>query len=388
MKIGLLKDIKKGEFRTIITPLEGATIINDGHELLVEKGAGAGAGFTDDAYRKIGAKIAASADEVWENADLITKVKEIDETEFANIREGQIVFTCLHPAAHPKEVRALMNSKAIAFTAEDAHRYGSPNCEAAGKQGVICGLESMSVVNGGKGKFIGGLAGAPSMNVLVLGAGIVGKGAISVLVALGAKVTVLANNLQKLRDLKSRYNEKIDVMISTRENIKGLLPNTDMLLNCVRWPKGETSYLVTKDMLSLMEPGSVLVDISNDENGAIESFHETTHENPRYVVNGVVHYCVSNIPSAVAKSTSQAYAAVMLRHFRNLANNGVKDACAKDGYLRRSLVTYDGYLTHEETSAIQGIPWVRPEKILGIDKDNLDFAPRNTVTRSDNFVKL
>ncbi|MDY4060358.1 alanine dehydrogenase [Anaerovoracaceae bacterium SGI.195] len=388
MKIGLLKDIKKGEYRTVITPLEAATIVNDGHELLVETGAGAGAGFPDTEYIKSGAEILKTGDEIWANAELITKVKEIEESEFDKMREGQIIVTCLHPAAHPSEVEALLKNKVIAFTAEDAHRYGSPNCESAGKQGVICGLESMSVMNGGKGKFIGGLAGAPSMSVLVLGAGVVGKAAISVLVALGARVTVLANNMQKLRDLKHHYNEKIDVMVSTQENIKRLLPTTDMLLNCVRWPKGAKPYLVTKEMLKLMEPGSVLVDISNDEDGAIESFHETTHEDPRYIVNGVVHYCVSNIPSAMAMSTSQAYAAVMLKHFRNIANNGVRNACINDGYLRRSLVSYDGYLTHEETSALQGIPWIRPEDILGISNLDLDFAPENTVTRSENFVKI
>ena len=174
----------------------------------------------------------------------------------------------------------------------------------------------------------------------------------------------------------------------TKENIKKLLPQTDMVLNCVKWPKGTNEYLIDREMLKLMEKGSVIVDISNDENGAIESFRETTHENPRYIEEGIVHYCVSNIPGAIAHSTSIAYAGSVLPHFKKILNYGVKEACVMDGFLRRSLTAYKGYLTHEETSAIQGRPWIRPEDILGIADRNLDVAPPATVTKSDNFIKL
>ena len=388
MKVGILKDIKVGENRVIATPVEIASLKADGHEVYVQKGAGQKAGFPDEKYAAAGAVMVDTAEEIYGTCDFVAKVKEFEPSEYNLLREGQIVFTCIHPAAHPEEVQALLDKKVIAFTAEDSHRYGSPNCEAAGKQGALMGLESMLTINGGKGKFVSGLGAAPGMKVLILGGGTVGQAALSVLHALGAWVTVADINIGLLRTLQSQYNQSINTMISSRENIAAILPETDMILNCVKWPKGNTEYLVTREMVRSMEPGSVLVDISNDEQGAIETFHETTHENPRYVEEGVVHYCVSNIPGAIANSTSVAYAASVLPHFRSILNNGVVQACAKDGFLRRSLTTYKGYLTHEETSALQNRPWIRPEDILGIADQKLDPAPPATVTRSDNFISL
>ncbi|MCQ4636046.1 alanine dehydrogenase [Anaerovorax odorimutans] len=388
MIFGLLKDIKNGEYRTIATPTEILTIVGAGHTALVQSGAGEKAGFEDEAYAAAGARIVSSAEEIFGQCDLVTKVKEIEPPEYDLLREGQIILTCIHPAAHPEEVQVLLDKKVIAFTAEDSHRYGSPNCEAAGKQGALAGLNAMLTVNGGKGKFVSGLAGAPGMNVVILGAGIVGKAALSVLHALGAKVTVMDISLGVLREVEAQYHNSVDTMYCTKENIRKLLPNTDMILNCVKWPKGNPEFLVDREMLKLMEKGSVLVDISNDPGGAIESFHETTHEDPTYVENGVVHYCVSNIPGAIAGSTTVAYAAAMLPHFMKLLNDGVEEACVKDGFLRRSLTVYKGYLTHEETSALQGRPWIRPEDILGIADRDLDPAPPATVTRSDNFIVL
>lgn len=226
------------------------------------------------------------------------------------------------------------------------------------------------------------------MRVLILGGGTVGQAALSVLYALGARVTVMDINIGILRTLKRQYQEHIDTMLCTKENIAQLLPDTDMVLNCVKWPKGCNDFLIDRSMLKLMGKGSVIVDISNDDNGAIESFHETTHENPRYIEEGVVHYCVSNIPGAIANSTSIAYAASVIPHFRAILNHGVAGACVRDGFLRRALTAYRGYLTHEETSALQGRPWVRPEDILGIADRQLDPAPPATVTRSDNYLPL
>lgn len=388
MVFGLLKDIKKGEYRTIATPVEIASIKADGHTVLVQKGAGERAGFSDESYVEAGAEIVDTAKEMYERCDFITKVKELEPSEFDMLREGQIIFTCIHPAAHREEVQAILDKKVIAFTAEDSHRYGSPNCEAAGKQGALFGLESMLTINGGKGKFVSGLGGAPGMNVLILGAGVVGRAALEVLHSLGAWVTVMDINIGTLREVQRMYNEKINTTFCTKENIKKILPQTDMVLNCVKWPKGTNEYLIDREMLKLMEKGSVIVDISNDENGAIESFHETTHEDPRYIEEGIVHYCVSNIPGAIANSTSIAYAGSVLPHFKKILNNGVAEACVMDGYLRRSLTAYKGYLTHEETSAIQNRPWIRPEDILNIADRNLDPAPPATVTKSDNFIKL
>ena len=357
------------------------------HPTIESKGAGEGSGFPDEAYVKEGAKLVDTKEEIYATCDFVAKVKEFEPCEYKLLRENQIVFTCIHPAAHPEEVQALLDSKCIAFTAEDSHRYGSPNCEAAGKAGALFGLESLLSINGGKGKFVNGLGGAPGVKALVIGGGVVGRAAISVLHALGAWVTVMDINIGTLRDIGKQFNEEVNTQISNRYNLKKILPEIDVVYNCVRWPKDAKEYMIDREMVRSMEKGSVIVDISNDY-GAIETFHETTHENPRYIEEGVVHYCVSNIPGAISQSTSIAYAASVLPHFRSIINNGVAQACAKDGFLRRSLTTYKGYLTHEETSAIQGRPWVRPEDILEIADQKLDLAPSATKSHPDNFIKL
>lgn len=387
MIYGILKDTKEGEFRVISTPLEVKSIVAAGHTVWAEHDCGRAAGFPDEKYAAAGAKIVYSAEEIWAGCDMVAKVKEFTPAEYPLMRADQIILGCIHPAGHPEEVEAILKSGCVAFTAEDAHRYGSPNCEAAGKQGALFGLESMLTINGGKGKFVGGFAGAPGMNVLILGAGVVGRGALEVLQALGASCTVMDVNVGVLRTLLSQYGSKINTMLCSKEAITELLPTTDMVINCVKWDKKRTDFLIDKEMLKLMEPGSVLVDISNDDPGAIESSHETHHDNPRYVVNGVVHYCVSNIPGAVANSTSVAYASEMLPMILSILNDGVAECCVKDGFYRRSLTAYRGLLTHEETSAVQNRPWIRPEDALGISERRLDPAPPATVTRSDNFYK-
>ena len=387
MTFGVLKDIKEGEFRVICTPMEVAAMTAQGHTVYVQKDAGKGAGFPDEKYVKAGAKILDTAEEMWDKCDFLAKVKEIAPSEYRFLKKDKIIYCCIHPAGHPEEVDAILKSGITAITEEDSHRYGSPNCEAAGKQGALFGLESMLTINGGKGKFVGGFAGAPGMNVLILGGGIVGQGALSVLFALGANCTLMDINARTLKTLEDQYGSKINTMFSSKEAIASLLPTTDMVLNCVKWPKQRKDFLIDKEMLKLMEEGSVLVDISNDDPGAIESSHETHHDDPRYVVNGVVHYCVSNIPGAVANSTSVALAAETCPLLLNIMNNGVKEACVRDGFIRRSLTAYRGYLTHEETSAVQSRPWVKPEVILGICDRDLDFAPPATVTKSSNFYE-
>ena len=388
MVFGILKDIKEGEYRVICTPNEVKSIVAAGHKVLAQHDCGKMAGFPDEKYTDAGAEIVFSMEEVWERSDMVAKVKEFTPVEYPLMRRDQIILGCIHPAGHPEEVDAILKSGCIAFTAEDAHRFGSPNCEAAGKQGALFGLESMLTINGGKGKFVGGFAGAPRMNVLILGGGLVGQGALQVLYSLGANCTVMDINVGVLRSLLSSYNGKISTMMCNKETIASILPETDMVLNCVKWQKERTDFLIDKEMLKLMEPGSVLVDISNDDPGAIESSHETHHDNPRYVVNGVVHYCVSNIPGALANSTSVAYAAEMLPMMLGILNDGVRETCIKDGFYRRSLTAYKGYLTHEETSAIQNKPWVRPEEILGITDQNIDPAPPATRTRSTLYYNM
>lgn len=384
MNLGILKEIKEGENRVILTPSEVNTIVNDGHKVYVQSNAGINSGFEDSEYISSGATILNSAKEIYETCDFVAKVKEIQKPEYNLLRENQIIFSCIHPAAHKEEVDVLLNKKVIAFTAENSHKHGSPNCEAAGKAGAFMGLYGMLKINGGCGKFASGLGGAPNINALVLGCGTVGKAAINTLYSMGAYVNVCATNVSHLRTISDNYGNKISTFVSNRYNIEKLLPNIDLVVNCVKWPKDSKNFLITRKMVASMPKGSVIVDISCDE-GVIETFHKTTHKDPFYVEEGVVHYCVENIPAIIPRSTSVAYAASILPHIRNIMNLGVKKACEKNCFLRRSLTAYKGYLTHEETSGIQKRPWVLPEVILNLDQNTLDYAPKATSTKSDSF---
>ena len=385
MVFGILKDTKAGEHRVVCTPVEAKNIASAGHKVIAQSSCGKMAGFSDEKYEAAGAEVVDSATEIWQRCDMVAKVKEFSADEYPMIREGQILLGCIHPAANSEQISALLQSRCIAFTAEDSHRYGSPNCEAAGKQGALFGLESMLTTNGGKGKFPGGFAGSPRTNVLVLGGGLVGRGALDVLCALGASCTVLDVNLGVLRMLQDRYAGKISTGFCSKEAIREMLPNTDIVLNCVKWQKERKDFLIDRRMLRLMEQGSVIVDISGDTPGAIETTGKFAEGRIRYVTDGVVHFCSPNIPGAVANSASVAYAAEMLPMILSILNDGVRAACIKDGFVRRSLTVYRGYLTHEETSALQNRPWVRPEKILCITDVPIDPAPPTTPTRSVNF---
>lgn len=379
MKIGVLKEIKSGESRVIVTPVEAEELINDGHEVLVQQNAGYIAGFDDEDYVKIGAKIIDNREEIYGTCDMVLKVKEFFEEEYNLLRNGQIVFACIHPASNRDEVDALLKNKVIAFTAEDTHRYGSPNCEVAGKLGALMGVQYLLNSNGGRGQLISGIGGAPGANTIVLGAGIVGKGAIEILSSLGAQVTVMARNVSTMRNCHEIYPANVRTMFSNQSNIKALLPTTDLVVNCVKWPKHREDHLITREMLSLMKRGSVIVDISADVGGAIETYKPTTHEDPVYEIDGVIHYGIDNIPGAAAHTTSIAYAASVLPHIRAIANKGVREACMNDGFLRRSLTAYNGTLTHKETSVIQNRKWTTPEEILELDIENIDIAPSATI---------
>lgn len=379
MKIGLLKDIKEGEFRTILTPNEVAELVNTGNQLFVQSGAGLGASFDDEAYKNVGATILNSKEEIYAICDFVTKVKEIEECEYPLLRENQIIFTCIHPAASRGEVDALLKAKVIAFTAEDTHRYGSPNCEIAGKLGVLKGAEHLLSTNGGSGQLICGAGGAPAANVLIIGAGLAGRGAIEIAYGLGANITVMEINVQILRNLISDF-PGINTMISNTANIKSILPNIDLVVNCVKWPKHRKDHLIYKDMLKTMKKGSVIVDVSADVGGAIETYQPMTHSNPTYVIDGIVHYGVDNIPGAASKTTSIAYAASVIDHIKSIANLGIEEACKKNGFLRRSLTVYKGTLTHEETAVIQKREWVRPEEILSLKEGTYEVVPKATTT--------
>ena len=380
---GVLKDIKEGEFRVVMTPSEAGELASDGVTVYVASGAGERAGFPDAEYAAAGAVIADTNEEIWAKCDMVAKVKEIEPCEYDLIREGQTIFCCIHPAAHREEVDVLLDKKVIAITAEDSHRYGSPNCEAAGKAGAFMGLWAMMSNHGGLGKFASGVGPSEPVRAIVCGAGTVGRAAVDTLYRLGAEVTVSDVYEPALEAVKEKY-PGIRTFKAGGSALAEAMPGADLVINCVRWPKDAKDFMITRAMVASMKRGSVICDISNDY-GCIETFRETTHEDPIYTEEGVIHYCVNNIPGAVAGSTSVAYAKALLPHFRSIMRDGLAEACVKDGYLRRSLTCYRGYLTHEETSGIQGRPWVRPEVILGIEDRELDPAPPATKTRSENY---
>lgn len=381
MIIGVLKEIKPGESRVIMTPTEVAELCADGHKVLVQSTAGEKAGFDDKEYVEAGAEIKEKMESIYSECDLVAKVKEIFPEEYDLLREGQIIFTCIHPAANKEEVEALLEKRVIAFTAEDTHRYGSPNCEVAGKLGALMGVYHLLSINGGSGKLVCPIGGAPGANVLVIGAGIVGKGATEIIASLGAKVILMDINIGVLRQCHEIFPKNVHTSISNQYNIRRLLPNIDMVINCVKWPKHRKDHLITRDMLGLMRKGSVIVDISADVGGAIETYRPTHHDNPTYEVDGIIHYGVDNIPGAAPHTTSISYAASVISHIKSIANNGIIEACRRDGYLRRSMTTYKGILTHEETSIIQGKSFNTSEEVLGLKScKNLDSAPKATST--------
>ena len=365
--IGVLKDIKSGEFRVVMTPSEAGELVSEGISVYVASGAGAKAGFDDEAYAAKGAVIKETNEEIWAGCDMIVKVKEIEPSEYDLIREGQIIFTCIHPAAHREEVDVLLEKKVTAITAEDSHRFGSPNCEAAGKAGAFMGLWAMMSNHGGIGKFANGVGPSDPVTALVCGAGTVGRAAIDTLWRLGARVTV-ADVMEEALDRVRQEYSGVSTMLSSEEALTEVLPSMDLVINSVRWPKDASDFMISREMVASMRRGSVICDISNDY-GCIETFRETTHDDPIYTEEGVIHYCVNNIPGAIAGSTSVAYAKALLPHFLSILKNGLAEACVTD----------------EETSGIQGRPWVPPERILGIEDRELDPAPPATLTRSENY---
>jgi alanine dehydrogenase len=381
VRIGLLKENKPGEGRVILTPNEVRDLTAGGHEVFVQAGAGTKAGFADDDYVCIGAVILPTMEAVYEKATLIAKVKEFLPEEYPLLRNDHILFGCIHPAAHQEEVSALLEAKVIALTAEDSHRVGSPNGEAAGKIGALMGAYHLLGPGGGRGQTMFGIGGAPAGKALVLGAGIAGRGATRVLSSLGAQVVLMDISIGVLREAGYEFPGNVTTMISSRGTILEVLGSVDLVVNCVKWPKHRKDHLIYREDLKLMKSGAVIVDVSADVGGGIETYKPTTHFDPTFVVEGIVHYGVDNIPGAAPHTVSRAYAASIASHLKSIADRGLRDACVRDGYLRRSLCVYKGQLTHEETSVIQGRPMISAEKALGLEgEQKLDWAPKATST--------
>ena len=337
-----------------------------GHAVVVQSGAGAGIGADDEAYRRSGAEIAADAAAIFARCDMIVKVKEPQPAEWAQLRAGQILFTYLHLAADRRQADGLLASgcTAIAYeTVTDARGALPllvPMSEVAGRLSIEAAAGALRRVSGGRGLLLGGVPGVPPADVLILGGGIVGTNAARMASGLGARVTVFDTSLSRLRDLDDLFAGRVTTRFSTRDAVAEALAGADVVVGAVLRPGAAAPHLVTRDMLAAMRPGAVLVDVAIDQGGCFETSRPTTHDAPTFVVDGIVHYCVANMPGAVPLTSSHALNAATLPYGLALANGGL-DALARDVGLRAGLNVHRGHVTHPAVAASLGLP-LRPSE--------------------------
>ncbi len=366
MRIGVPKEIKTHEYRVGLIPAGARELIQSGHEVIVESGAGAGIGFEDAAYRGVGARIAATAAEVFAAADLIVKVKEPQAAEFPLLRKGQVLFTYLHLAPDPDQAHALRQAGVTAFAYETVTAPDgslpllTPMSEVAGRLSVQVGAVSLQKANGGMGVLLGGVAGVLPAKVLVLGGGVAGTNAIEMAVGLQADVTVVDRSIKRLRELSAQFGNRLKTVYSTQAAIEALVLEADLVIGAVLVAGAAAPKLVTRDMVRRMKPGSVLVDISIDQGGCFETSRPTTHANPTYVVDDVVHYCVANMPGAVARTSTLALTNATLPFVKALAGLGWKEALARDPHLANGLNIHAGAITHDVVARALGVPVNQP----------------------------
>lgn len=364
MKVGVPKEIKTLEFRVGMLPSGVRELVQDGHQVIVETNAGAGIGMTDTDYRKAGAKIAKTAAEVFKQADMIVKVKEPQLNECKMLRKDQVLFTYLHLAADPKQAKALIKSgtTAIAYETVTA-RDGSlplltPMSEVAGRLSIQCGAFALHKVNGGRGLLLGGVPGVAPGKVVIIGGGVSGTHAAEMAIGLGADVTILDRSVPRLRQLDAIYGGRIRNVYSTTDAIDKLVPDADLVIGAVLIAGAAAPKLVTKKHVKAMRPGSVLVDISIDQGGCFETSHATTHADPTYIVDDVVHYCVANMPGAVPRTSTFALTNVTLPFIRSLAKHGWADALRNDPHLAQGLNVHDGKVNYEAVAKDLGYKYV------------------------------
>lgn len=370
MKIGIPKEIKNLEFRVGATPTMVMGFIESGHEVVVETNAGHKIGYSDEMYEKAGATVVATAKEAWQ-ADMVIKVKEPQNPEFPYMHEGQILFCYLHLAPDPEQTRQLLERKVIGIAYETVvDKKGrlpllTPMSEIAGRISVQAGATTLQMANGGRGVLLGGVPGVPPAEVVILGGGVVGTNAAQMAMGLGAEVTILDRNLDRLRELDSLYFGRIKTLYSTPQIITKLISHTDLVIGAVLIPGKKAPQLITKEMLKLMPKGSVLVDVSIDQGGCFETSKPTTHSNPTYVVNDVVHYCVANMPGACARTATQALTNATYPYAIRIANEGYEKALKDDDLFRPGLNVYKGKVTNQHVAEDLGYEYFSPESVLG-----------------------
>ena len=353
MRIGVPKEVKILEHRVGILPAGVRELVNDGHAVFVESNAGVGVGVSDDDYRTAGALVLGTAKEVFEAAQLIVKVKEPQPREYEMLRSDHVLFTYLHLAADPELARALVQIgiTAIAYETVTAND-GSlpllvPMSEVAGRLSVQAGANALLKVNGGRGVLLGGVPGVPPAKVLVVGGGVAGSHAIEMAVGLGADVTVVDRSVPQLRRIDALYGGRVRTVFSTKHAIDSLITEADLVIGAVLVTGAATPKLITEEHVKRMQHGAVVVDISIDQGGCFETSRPTTHSEPTYVVDGVVHYCVTNMPGAVPRTSTFALTNVTLPFVKQLANLGWREALGRDPHFAQGLNVHDGCINHK-----------------------------------------
>ena len=363
MKIGIPKEIKNNENRVGMTPDGVAELVKHGHEVFVQHTAGEGSGFADAAYEKVGAKILPTIEAVYDVAEMIIKVKEPIKPEYPLLKHGQLVFTYFHLACDLELTEAMVKSGAVCLAYETVQTADKrlpllvPMSEVAGRMASINGAYYLQKTKGGKGKLMSGVPGVKPAKVLVLGGGIVGEAAARMAAGMGAEVYITDISLPRLRQLDAELPANVHTLYSTEHNIRKELKDVDIVVGSVLVPGDKAPHLITRDMLKLMEPGTVLVDVAIDQGGCFETSHPTTHSDPVYEVDGIVHYAVANIPGAVPNTSTAALTNATLKYALALADKGWKKACREDAALYKGLNVVEGKITFKAVADVWGMPY-------------------------------
>lgn len=364
MKIGTIKELMKGEFRVGLDDSSVKELTDLGHIVYVEKGAGINSGISDEDYLKAGAKLVDKAVDVWSEVTLLVKVKEPLKEEYKYFREGLTIFSFLHLSAHKDLVEALVNAKSSAIAYETVQtKEGDLPClkpmsAIAGKMSAIIGSEYLQKTKGGSGVLISGIPGVARANAVVVGAGNVGVNAAEMLLGMGANVTILDVNLDRLTELERLYNNKIETLYSNSKNLEELISKADLVVGAISLPGAKTPKLIKREYYKNMKPGSVIVDVAIDQGGASDASKPTSHDNPTYVVDGILHYCVPNIPGAVPLTATKALNNATIPYVKLLANLGIKEASNSNFALRGGINMFEGKIVNNAVAVSHGLKYI------------------------------
>ena len=370
MLIGVPREIKDQEYRVGLTPASVREIVAHGHEVLVEANAGSGIGAADGDYTRAGASIAASAEEVFRRAGMIVKVKEPQAAERQRLQRGQVLFTYLHLAPDPEQTRDLVASGAVCVAYETITAAGgglpllAPMSEVAGRMAVQAGAHCLEKAQGGMGILLGGVAGVAPAKIVVLGAGVVGTNATQIAVGSGAHVVVLDRSIEALRRIEGLFGARAVTVFSNRENLEKHVLSADLVIGGVLVPGGAAPKLVTREMVGRMKKGAVLVDVAIDQGGCFETSRPTTHTNPTYMVDGIVHYCVANMPGAVPHTSTHALNNATLPYVLALADEGYRDAMRRNPHLMAGLNVHEGLVTNKPVAEALGYAYRNPASAI------------------------